>query len=135
MAGAPHSETKPLALIVVTDPVMHRICRDTLGKAGFSVTNSVESGADAIVRAREQHPDVILLSQQLSDVPAAEAVKWLRENSESANTPIIILGGKPSGAKVIARVIVLPRPVTPGQLQHALTQALDHKPGTSGAVP
>ncbi len=135
MAADPDNAPRRRALIVVADPVMQRICREALANAGFAVTNSVDSGAAAVIRAREQQPDVILLSQQLSDVPAPEAVKWLRSNRESADTPIIILGGKPDGAKNNAQVIVLQRPVSAGQLQHALSEALDRDAGTQRTLP
>ena len=135
MAADSNNEPRPLALIVVVDPVMQQICRETLGGAGFVVIDNVESGAAAVVRAREQHTSIILLSQQLSDVPAPEAVKWLRSNRESANTPIIILGGKPDGAKNTTQVTVLPRPITAGQLQQALADAFDPNHRTRGALP
>ena len=66
------------ALVVVTDPAIRQLCRDMLGRVDFRVTNGVESGTAAIVQTREQHPDIILLSQQLSDVPAREAVLFRR---------------------------------------------------------
>ncbi|HKT19288.1 MAG TPA: response regulator [Stellaceae bacterium] len=113
------------ALVVVTDPAMRQLCSEILGRADFRVTNGIESGAVAIVRTREQRPDIILLSQQLSDVPAREAVKWLRSNRESATTPIIILGGE-TGSETApgGKTVVLPRPITAARLHDALIQAL-----------
>ena len=117
------------ALVVVTDPTIRQLCCDILGRVDFQVTNGIESGAAAIVQTREQHPDIILLSQQLSDVPAREAVKWLRSNRESAATPIIVLGGEagtdtaPNG-----KTVVLPRPITAARLYDALTRALSANP-------
>lgn len=113
------------ALVVVTDPTIRRLCCDILGRFDFRVTNGIESGAAAIVQTREQHPDIILLSQQLSDVPAREAVKWLRSNPESAATPIMILGGEVGSETVPGtKTVVLPRPITAARLYDALIQAL-----------
>lgn len=119
----------PQALVVVTDPVMRKLCHDTLGNAGFAVVNSTESGAIALTAACEQRPDVILLSQQLSDVPAGEAVKWLRSNGDLATTPIIILGGTGKSGDTLPqeRVYVLPRPVTVTTIRRALVAALAPK--------
>jgi DNA-binding response OmpR family regulator len=114
------------ALLVVADGAMHRLCRQMLSDAGWAVINGIESGAAAVTAAREQRPEVIFLSQQLNDVPALEAVKWLRSNTELATTPIIILGGNVSFDHSPSRhqITVLPRPVTAAHIRYALAQAL-----------
>lgn len=115
---------------------MRQRCRVTLGIAGFVVANDVESGAAAVTTAREQRPQVIILSQQLSDVPADEAVKWLRSNRDLATTPIIILGGKAEADEAAARdhIIIVPRPVTAAHIRFALDEALPDGP-TAQAAP
>ncbi len=117
------------ALVVLTDPAMRKLCCDTLGEAGFVVVNGIESGAAALTTARELRPDVILLSQQLGDVPAGEAVKWLRSNEHLAATAIIILGGTSNNDNmpIQERVYILPRPVTVANIRHALAAALPPK--------
>jgi CheY-like chemotaxis protein len=123
------------ALVVVTDPTIRQLCRDILGRVDFRVTNGVGSGAAAIVQTREQHPDIILLSQQLSDVPAREAVKWLRSNRESAATPIIVLGGE-AGSETApgSKTVVLSRPITAARLRDALIQAFSCDPLVQGRI-
>lgn len=111
----PHSRR---ALLVVTDPAIRQLCGETLAAAGFAISNGLESGAAAVVSARDQSPDIILLSQQLNDVPASEAVKWLRSNPALAATPIVILGGKPNATH--DGLTVLPRPITGVQLRQAI---------------
>jgi CheY-like chemotaxis protein len=117
------------ALLVVADPAMRQLCRETLDSAGFVVANGIESGAAAVTVAREQRPEVIFLSQQLSDVPALEAVKWLRSNADLATTPIIILGGNAASDQPANRrqITVLSRPITTARIRHALAQALPAK--------
>jgi len=121
--------TKPLddkpwrrrALLVAPDPMTRKICCETLSSANFMVLSPAASGAGAVALATREHPDVILLSQQLSDVPASEAVKWFRSNKELASTPIIILGTRAEDdAFTDAWTIMLPRPVTPTRLRQAL---------------
>lgn len=117
------------ALLVVADPVMRQLCRETLGGAGFVVTNGIHSGAAAVTTAREQRPDVIFLSQQLSDVPALEVVKWLRSNADLAIIPIVVLGGDTASDRPANRrqITVLPRPITAAHIRYALSQALPAK--------
>ena len=123
------------ALLAVVDPVMRRVCREALDSAGFAVANAIESGAAAMTAAREEHPEIILLSQQLSDVPALEAVKWLRSNAESAATPIIILGGNAAANAARDRITVLPRSITAAQLRYALVEALGNRATTKQVSP
>jgi len=117
-------------LVAVTDPAMRRICQETLAHAGFALGNDVNTGAAAVATIREQHPAIILLSQQLDDVPAEEAVKWMRSNPESASTPIIVLGGAAGARVAAAGVTALPRSVSAAQLRDALAQALGAKTKT-----
>lgn len=124
-----------LALVAVPDPTMHRMCRDTLVHAGFELTDSVTTGAVAVAAARERRPTVILLSHQLDDVPAEEAIKWLRSNRESATTPIIIVGGKTGSLGTPAGVTALPRPVSAAQLRNALAQTFGAEARTSQGAP
>jgi DNA-binding response OmpR family regulator len=113
-----------LALLVSPDPVMRRFCHEALNESGFTVANGIESGADAMVRARELRPNVILLSQQLSDVPVGQAIRWLRCNAESAMTPIIVLNGKADDGVNESGVTILARPISAKALRTAALKAV-----------
>jgi len=109
------------ALLVAPDPTIRKVCFETLSSMNFTVLNPAASGASAVTLATREHPDVILLSQQLSDVPASEVVKWFRSNKELASTPIVILGTRTEDdMHADAQTILLPRPVTPARLKQAL---------------
>lgn len=123
MAASPRRNVSPRrALVAVTNSATRTLCRETLENIGFTVTNGIESGTAVVVDARERHPDVIILSEQLSDVPASEAVKWLRSNPMSAASPIIILGRIADALRDELHLTVLPRPITRTQLRDALLQ-------------
>lgn len=124
-----NNQPRRRALLVIADPVMRQLCCKTLDSAGFAVSNGIHSGAAAVTAAREQRPEVIFLGQQLSDVPAFEAVKWLRSNADLATTPIIILGGNVESGRPTNRrqITVLPRPITAAHIRDALSQALPGK--------
>ena len=78
------------ALVVGVDPATLRFCRDALESAGFAV-HAVDTGIAAVVAAREELPDLILLDIQLRDVPGREAIKWLRSIAALRSTPIVVL--------------------------------------------
>ena len=129
------SASPPLALVAVTNPAMRTLCRETLRDLGFTVANGAESGTAVVTDARERHPDLIVLSEQLSDVPASEVVKWLRSNRMSASSPILVLGRTPDMPRDDLRLTVLPRPITRTQLRDALTQILTSKKPSSDNPP
>jgi DNA-binding response OmpR family regulator len=111
------------AVVAATDPAIQRLCKDVLTGLGYSIANGLDSGAGAVIAARHETPDIILLSQQLSDVPAREAVKWLRSNAALAATPIIIIGGRGDGdAGEVHAAMVLPRPVSAARLARAIAE-------------
>jgi DNA-binding response OmpR family regulator len=115
------------ALLVVANPVTRQLCSETLDNAGFLVENAIDSGAAAVTAAREQRPEVILLSQQLSDAPALVVVKWLRSNADLATTPIIILGGSNANLDDHSdrrQITVLSRPITAAHIRSALVRVL-----------
>jgi CheY-like chemotaxis protein len=127
VVNTPSNNNRPRrALLVVADAGTRQLCNKTLGEAGFAVANGIESGIAAVAAARAQRPDIILLSQQLSDVPAPEAVKWLRANPDIATTPIIILGGKgeSTGFGNRERITTLSRPITAAHIRSALVEVL-----------
>ena len=123
---SPPNDQPRRALLVVADPVIRRICREALDSAGFVAANGIESGAAALTIAREERPEVIFLSEQLSDVSAIEAVKWLRSNTDLTSTPIIILGGKAGSDRFanLHQITLLSRPFTAAHIHRALSQAL-----------
>jgi len=123
-AALDQNASPPLALVAVTNSALRVLCRETLQDIGFTVTNGLDSGTSVVTDARERHADVIILSEQLSDVPASEAIKWLRSNRMSATSPIIILGGLNNVGGDDHRLTVLPRPITRTQLRDALAQIL-----------
>jgi DNA-binding response OmpR family regulator len=125
----------PLALVAVTNAAMRALCRETLRGIGFAVANGAERGTAVVAEAREQHPDVIILSDQLSDAPASEVVKWLRSNPMSATSSIIILGRMGDVPRADLRLTVLPQPMSRAQLRDALTQILSSTKPTPTKPP
>ena len=123
------------ALLAITDPSLRRQCREALERSGCATIEEVESGAAAVTQARLNRPEIILLSPQLNDVSALEAMKWLRANREMASTPILVLGSASEAMSARPFVSVVPRPVTPAKLRAALDDLLAPEARLKRAAP
>lgn len=77
-------------LIVEDESRMARFIRLNLEHDGFQVFESVR-GRDAIRRAREEFPDLILLDVMLPDIDGFEVLSRIREESD---VPVIMLTAK-----------------------------------------
>ena len=125
----PH-EPRLRALVAVVEPAALRLFRAVLEDSGFEI-DTVDSGIGAVIAARERHPDVILMDLQLRDVPAREAVEWLRSNPGLRSTPIIVLTAN-SDEKLDAAAILpgalLRKPVSPMTIRRAISGVLERAP-------
>ena len=114
------------ALVVEAEPETLRLCRDVLEGAGF-VVDVVDSGIAAVVAAREERPDLILVDLQLRDVPGREAIGWLRSNPALRSTPIIVLTTNAREDAELAAIrpgASLRKPVSPATIRRAIGEFL-----------
>jgi len=111
------------ALVVNTDPVSARLCRETLEQIGF-VIEQVDSGVAAVVAARDRVPDLILMDAQLRDASAAEVIGWLRcANMALASIPIIVIGTidrSPFAVRDNRETVALRKPLSPAEIERAV---------------
>jgi len=110
------------ALIVDTDSVSARLCRETLERIGF-VIDYVDSGVAAVVAARGRVPDLILMDSQLRDVSASETIGWLRSNQALAGVPIVVLGiadGSRLPAKNARAIVGIGKPLSAAAIERAV---------------
>jgi two-component system cell cycle response regulator DivK len=61
-----------------------------LERRGFNVVSATD-GRQALAKAYEVRPDLILLDMSLPEISGIEVAKVLRKNAETAETPIIAL--------------------------------------------
>lgn len=114
------------ALIVEPEATTLRLCRDALETSGF-VLDAVDSGIDALIVARERHPDVILIALQLRDVPGLLAIEWLRSNAELQTVPIIVLttdADDEAELETIRPGMSLRKPVSQASIRRAVNTVL-----------
>jgi two-component system cell cycle response regulator DivK len=79
-----------LALIVDDNERNLRLARDVLQAGGFR-TIEAASGEEALTRALECDPDVILMDIRLPDIHGTEVARRLRADDRTASIPIVAL--------------------------------------------
>ena len=77
-----------LILIVEDNEKNRRLLRKVLQVSGYRVAE-VETGRDAVVAAREQEPDLILLDYQLPDIDGIEVFRLIRADPAIKHMPIV----------------------------------------------
>lgn len=128
-------------LIVSPDVALRRKCCDSLEGAGFLV-EVAESGFDAVVAARDVRPNFIFVDMTLPDVPAGDAVAWLRANPLLHAVPIVVLAATSDDEFEIAALFpdaILRKPVSSEMIVRTIVDVFlsgqdlihsrSHKPG------
>lgn len=70
---------KPLILVVEDEPIVAKSIEDMLKSFGYTVTDVVSSGKDAIKKAAETHPDLVLMDIVLEgDIDGIKAAEQIR---------------------------------------------------------
>jgi two-component system phosphate regulon response regulator PhoB len=94
---------KTRILVVDDEPEAVELVEFNLKQAGFDVV-SAGDGVEALKKAREQSPALIVLDVMLPEVDGMEICKTLRRDKSTAKTPIIMLTAR---AAEIDRVLGL----------------------------
>jgi two-component system alkaline phosphatase synthesis response regulator PhoP len=88
-------------LVVEDEPDVAELMRYNLHKEGWDVL-TVANGADAVKRAREAHPDIILLDIMVPQLNGWEVCRRLKQDPETAAVPVIMVTGRvEEGDKVL----------------------------------
>jgi two-component system cell cycle response regulator DivK len=77
-------------LVVEDNDKNLKLFRDILEYAGFTVDVAV-TGEDAVKRAQDSVPDLILMDLQLPGIDGHEALAQLRANPETRAVPVVAL--------------------------------------------
>jgi diguanylate cyclase (GGDEF)-like protein len=80
-------------LAVDNDPEMANILEVNLTHANFEVI-SARNGAEALIKASTERPDIILIDDELPDLDAAEICQRLKESKQTSNIPVIVVGAE-----------------------------------------
>jgi len=79
-----------LILIVDDNENNRKLARDVLEFAGFSTVEAT-GGVEAVALTLEHRPDLVLMDIRMPDLSGTEALKLLREDSRTAEIPIVAL--------------------------------------------
>lgn len=87
---------RPLTRIMHVDdePDILEVAKLALEEVGGYTVESCGSGAEALARAPEFHPDMILLDVMMPGMSGPDALKALRNLPETAKTPIVFMTAK-----------------------------------------
>ncbi len=84
---------KPVILVVDDEPEAVELVEFNLKQAGFEVI-SAQDGADALKKAKDKMPALIVLDLMLPEIEGLEVCKILRRNPATAGIPIVMLTAK-----------------------------------------
>ena len=88
-------------LIVEDEEDIQQLVAYNLAKEGFDTTG-VLSGEEAIVKARESQPDLIVLDLLLPGMDGLEVCRQLKKNEKTSAIPIVMLTAKREDADIVA---------------------------------
>jgi two-component system phosphate regulon response regulator PhoB len=126
-----------LILVVEDEAALVTLLRYNLDREGFRVAEA-RDGEEALLMAREQKPDLVLLDWMLPLLSGLEVCRQLRRSPETRNVPIIMLtargeeGDKLRGLDSGADDYVT-KPFSPSELIARIRAALRRsRPATNG---
>jgi two-component system, OmpR family, response regulator len=116
-------------LIVDDEPDIRRIARLGLSKVGGMEVVEASNGAEGLVRAKADMPDVVLLDVMMPAVDGPTTLARLREDPATAGIPVVFLTAKAIAAEVdrlksLGAAGVLTKPFDPMTLARDLRAAL-----------
>ena len=80
-------------LIVDDSPTERHVLNDMLTKAGYEVIAS-DNGEDAIIKARQAKPDLILMDVVMPGLNGFQATRAISRDPDTRNIPIILCTSK-----------------------------------------
>lgn len=86
----PKSDTQKKVLLVDDDPLIIRMYEHKLTQEGYKVVLAFD-GEKAIIAAKEEKPDIILLDLMMPKMNGVDALKFLRKEPDTKKIPVMIL--------------------------------------------
>jgi DNA-binding response OmpR family regulator len=86
-------------LVVDDDPVILKLLEVNFEMEGFQVVRASD-GAEGLERAREVHPDIVVLDVMMPRMTGYEVAKALREDDSTAHIPIIFVTARAQSSDV-----------------------------------
>ena len=133
---ATDSRTKPVVLVVEDEPALLTLLKYNLEAEGYRVVEAT-NGEDALVKTREETPDLILLDWMLPLVSGIEVCRQIRRTPDLKSAAIIMLTAKGEEADKIRGLETgaddyVTKPFSPSELMARAKAALRRARPQSG---
>jgi len=127
--------SRPCVLIVDDYPDAREMYSEYLQYSGFDVIEA-ENGMDALSKAAENSPDIILMDLSLPVMDGWEATRRLKADDRTASIPVVALTGHAlagisEGAKRAGCDAFVTKPCLPEDLVKEIRKILDRPSSTS----
>ena len=123
------SREKPRVLLVDDYPDAREMYAEYLEFSGFDVVQAA-NGVEALQRALDDHPDIILMDLSLPVMDGWEATRRLKADARTAHIPVVALtghalAGVSEGAKKAGCDAFITKPCLPDALVKEIRKLLD----------
>ena len=123
------SREKPRVLLVDDFPDAREMYAEYLEFSGFQVVQAA-NGVEALQRAVDDHPDIILMDLSLPVMDGWEATRRLKADARTAHIPVVALtghalAGVSEGAKKAGCDAFITKPCLPDALVKEIRKLLD----------
>ncbi len=127
----PAMPQRPLVLLVDSRPETLALCALALSATGFNVVPATD-GAEAVIRACETRPDIIVTELPMPHYDGWQFLQDLKRSPHTRNIPVVAMSDhvqasireQPDHDGFAA---LFTRPCLPGELAEGLRQVLDRK--------
>jgi len=124
---AGRDDGSPLVLIVDDEADVRGLLRDVLQASGFRV---IEAGRvlEGVELARQHRPHLITMDLMLPDLDGFEAIRLLREQAETKDTPVVVLSAvevEPGDPRILGATVCLAKPFSSADLLRTIRAAIN----------
>jgi two-component system, cell cycle response regulator DivK len=124
-------DQKPRVLLVDDYPDAREMYAEYLEFSGFDVIEAA-NGMEALQRALDAEPDIILMDLSLPVMDGWEATRRLKSDQRTASIPVVALTGHAlagisEGAKKAGCDAFVTKPCLPEDLVHEIREVLDKR--------
>ena len=130
----------PKILLADDDPLMHRLYRPHLERAGYQVL-SAQSGAEAVDLAAKESPQLIVMDIMMPDLDGLSAIREIKREQATRDIPVIVVTANPQyhlsqqESQWAGASCFLTKPFGPANLLEAVRRLVPYTAPGNGTKP